>query len=116
LQVTDIVEVREGGFGVVPAGIERQYVPLEHAPEKADGGRLVHEDDPAFAVAVGHLKAEFFVERAGGGEVLDGETDREIAELHGGSSYGAGSWGNQGLRGHCCGTCATARGAEETDE
>jgi len=46
LQVTDIVKVRQRDFGAVPAGVEGQHVPLEHALEEADLGGLILEDDP----------------------------------------------------------------------
>src|SRR6202035_31927 len=38
LDVTHILKVGERGFGAVPAGVEGQHVPLEHALEEADLG------------------------------------------------------------------------------
>ena len=55
----------------------------QHPLEEADSGRVVDEDDQALLVAIGHREAPVFVERPRGTEILDGQTDGEIAEVRG---------------------------------
>ena len=46
LKVTHVFEVRKGGLVAIPAGVERQHVPGEHALEEANLGSVVLKDDP----------------------------------------------------------------------
>src|SRR5262245_26271814 len=87
LDVPHVVEVGQRGGGAIPSGVEGQDVFLEHAFEQPDGAALVLKDEPLLAVAAEDAKAELLVERAGSSQILDGETDREIAELHGPASW-----------------------------
>ena len=58
-------------------------VPLEHALEEADRGGLVLEDQPILLdLPTYRFESQFRVEVARGRDVLDRETDREIAQLH----------------------------------
>src|SRR6185503_17996250 len=83
LKVAHIIEIRQGVGGSVPSRVERERVLGEHALEKADRCGLVLQDQPVFRlIAADRSKAELFVERSRCANVLDGETDGEIAELH----------------------------------
>src|SRR5262245_51534896 len=77
LNDADVVEGRHRGGVSVPAWIERQDVPVEHALEQTDGAGLVLENQPVLRlVAAEHPKAELFVKGARRGDVLDREADR----------------------------------------
>jgi len=95
LQLADVGERLERLGLRVPAGVEGQDVPLEHPLEQADRGRAVLQDQPSLlGVAAEDLEAELLVEGARGREVLDGEADGKVAELHGPFvSWGVGGWG-----------------------
>ncbi|MBA2557276.1 MAG: hypothetical protein H0V12_08045 [Chloroflexi bacterium] len=81
LDLTHIGEIRQRVPGCVPAGIERQRVPLEHTPEETDRCSAVLKDEPVLRlVAPDDREAKLFVERARSGEVPDGEAHGEIPE------------------------------------
>src|SRR5262245_40664169 len=68
---------------LVPAGIEREHVLLEHALEQPDDVVAVLEDQPVLRrVPAERLEAEHLVELLRRRDVLHREADRERPELH----------------------------------
>lgn len=67
----------------VPAGVERQDVPLEHPLEQTDQGVAVAHDHVVLGrVASEGGEAEVLIELPRHGEVLDCQAHRERTEVH----------------------------------
>src|SRR5207342_2428151 len=76
-------EAVEAMRALVPAGIERQRVALEHALEQADhGGATLHDQPSLRSVAAQRMETESFVERTRRRDVLHGEADRKRTQFH----------------------------------
>ena len=64
--------------------VESHDVLVQHPLEETDPRVPVLEDDPILFELAGDLReVELFVEGLGGLDVLDGEADRKIPQLHG---------------------------------
>lgn len=89
LEFAHVLEVLRGLPLVIPARIEGQAVPFEHALEQTDLGGAVLEDDPVLLELAGHLlEVECLVKGLRGLDVLHVEADGEVSELHGVSLLG----------------------------
>ena len=76
LQFSYIREVVQRSGLVVPSGVERHDVLVEHALEDADRLRAGPQDQPVLRGISGELpEAELLVEGLGGLEILDGQAD-----------------------------------------
>ena len=85
LNIAHVVKVAQRVPASIPPGIERQHVPRVLRPLKEpDGAGRVLQDQPVLRLIARDLpEAELFIERPRCGDVLDDETDGEVAEFQG---------------------------------
>lgn len=83
LQLADIGKRVEFLRVLVPAGVEREDVLVEHALEQADDMRAVLENQPVLScIAMKRFEAKFLIETPGGFKILNRQTDGKSAEVH----------------------------------